>query len=41
LIDGVMLSDKVGEVKFINFDNLIKGKDLPDNERRTGKVLFG
>ena len=42
IIDGVMIADKVGEVKFINYDNLLKGKDLPDNEKdELAKVLFG
>ena len=43
LIDGVMMADKVGEVKFINIEKLIAGQDLEDETEKEelATVLFG
>ena len=41
-IDGVLISDKVGEGKFINFEKLVLGQQLPENEKEElAKIIFG
>lgn len=41
LIQGAMVSDKAGEVKFINIANLAKKVETEEERDSQGKVMFG
>ena len=41
MIDGIFLSDKVGEAKFINFENLKKVALTDEEKESVAKSLFG
>lgn len=40
-IDGVFLSDKVGDIRFINFDNLKKYEGKEEDYEKLGKIVVG
>lgn len=40
-IDGVFISDKVGDIRFINYENLKKFEGKDEDSDKIGKIVVG